>query len=545
MFAALLLGIVMIVGGLSALLYEREREQVMRSTALLERASVRLMQQVTAGVFDELVGDLLFLAEQNELEALVAGDAGARAALAAEYLAMMRHKAIYDQIRFLDRAGLERVRVNDANGAPVVVPEAALQDKRHRYYFSDVIVLEPGEVYVSPLDLNIEHGQIERPFKPMIRIGTPVVDAQGRKAGLVLLNVFGEHLLERLEAAATTALGEAMLLNHEGYWLLAPDPADRWGFMLPGRAERSFGRRFPQAWEQIQRERDGQIRNQNGLFSFVTLHPLHAGLVSSTGAAEPAAPSRVRLDAQSYTWVLVSWVPPAEIAAIGARILRQGVPMAAVTLVLLAVGAWFLAVAIVRGRVDQARLWELAHQDGLTGLPNRILFFDRLGHVHRNAQRYQRAYALLYLDLNGFKGINDRYGHAAGDEVLIAVARRLGQRIRGSDTVARIGGDELAVLLSEFTGTDAIRALGHELIALIEQPIPLAEVEVSLGASIGAAAYPIHGDTPDALLRGADQAMYQAKTQRLGFCFARSPSESESGAADDSSSVARASHADD
>jgi diguanylate cyclase (GGDEF)-like protein len=223
-------------------------------------------------------------------------------------------------------------------------------------------------------------------------------------------------------------------------------------------------------------------------------------------------------------------VPPSEIAAIAAQIRRRGLPIAAVALGLLAVGAWFLAAAIVRRRADQARLWELAHQDGLTGLPNRILFFDRLGHIHRNAQRYQRRYALLYLDLNGFKAINDRFGHDAGDEVLITVAQRLGQRIRGSDTVARIGGDELAVILSEFAETEALRALAHELIELIERPMQLGATEVSLGASIGAATYPTHGDSPDALLRGADQAMYRAKTQRLGVCFAAEPAASEADA---------------
>lgn len=520
LFLAFLAGVIILLTSLSALVHQAEWRQQLRSVETLERASVELMQQVIAGVFDDLVGDLLFLTEQNELQALLKGQEDTRAAVAAEYLALATHKGVYDQIRFLDAAGMEQVRVNYNAGAPSVVADADLQDKHRRYYFTDVIRLQPGEVFVSPFDLNIEQGAIERPLKPMIRIGTPVLDDQGRKAGILLLNYLGAHLLQRLREAAATGRGDPMLLNAEGDWLLAPDPDDTWGFMLPGREPRAFARRFPAIWSQMQQEARGQTLTPDGLFTFLTSYPLDPGLYSSTGASSAHAPSREQLGAERYAWFLVSHVSDVELDALRADVLQRGLLIGSGSFLLLAIGAWLLASAIARRRTAQKRLETLAHYDALTGLPNRVLFFDRLEHTHRNAQRYARRYGLLYLDLDGFKAVNDNHGHRAGDTVLATIAQRLKQRLRDSDTAARLGGDELAVLLSECPGLDATVAMGNELIALVEEPIPVDDGEVRIGVSIGAAVYPDHGDDPTSVLRCADQAMYRAKRQRRGVCLA-------------------------
>jgi diguanylate cyclase (GGDEF)-like protein len=187
---------------------------------------------------------------------------------------------------------------------------------------------------------------------------------------------------------------------------------------------------------------------------------------------------------------------------------------------LIAIGAWFLALAIVRRREYQKRLMTMAHYDNLTGLPNRTLFFDRLYFVHQNAARYGRRYGLLYIDLDGFKDINDRLGHDAGDGVLKEVGSRIKSGIRKSDTVARLGGDELAIILSEIGDIGAAVALGDKLIALISVPITLDQGVARVGASIGAALYPDHGATSDDVLACADQAMYVAKSRGKGACVA-------------------------
>jgi diguanylate cyclase (GGDEF)-like protein/PAS domain S-box-containing protein len=155
-----------------------------------------------------------------------------------------------------------------------------------------------------------------------------------------------------------------------------------------------------------------------------------------------------------------------------------------------------------------------AQHDPLTGLPNRLLLQDRLHQLIALAKRNETQVAVIFMDLDRFKPVNDTYGHAAGDQVLIDTARRLIQLIRSSDTVARLGGDEFVILLGCLESPqDEINQLAQRILDDIKQPIYLANVEepIYVGSSLGIALYPKDGIDPDILLRRADIAMYQAK----------------------------------
>ncbi|HEY0957244.1 MAG TPA: CHASE domain-containing protein [Roseateles sp.] len=175
----------------------------------------------------------------------------------------------------------------------------------------------------------------------------------------------------------------------------------------------------------------------------------------------------------------------------------------------------WMMVDITQSKAHEARMEHAALHDALTGLPNRLLLGDRLRQALHAAERNGQVFALAYLDLNGFKQINDTHGHDAGDEVLRAVASRLQAGLRASDTVARLGGDEFVVLLSPTQGpTEAELVLGRLLDAL-SQPITLTTgSQVAVGSSLGLANYPEDGRTPDALMRRADEAMYANKRAR-------------------------------
>ena len=160
---------------------------------------------------------------------------------------------------------------------------------------------------------------------------------------------------------------------------------------------------------------------------------------------------------------------------------------------------------------SQQRLEQMAYYDPLTRLPNRALLADRLQLALAKAQREQRVLAVCYLDLDGFKPINDTWGHAAGDELLIQVAQRLQNRVRGNDTIARLGGDEFVVLLVDLPTIDeGERALQRILEALMA-PFPVGAATATISASVGATFFPNDGADPDTLIRHADQAMYLAK----------------------------------
>lgn len=157
------------------------------------------------------------------------------------------------------------------------------------------------------------------------------------------------------------------------------------------------------------------------------------------------------------------------------------------------------------------RVGELAHSDPLTGLANRLLFEQRLREALYSASTQNLRLALLFIDLDGFKAVNDDLGHAAGDEVLKAVAARLRDAVRDGDTVARFGGDEFAVLLTDIRQDASVEALGRRLLTAIARSIPIANQQRQVGASIGVSLYPDHGDNGALLMERADQAMYAVK----------------------------------
>lgn len=188
-----------------------------------------------------------------------------------------------------------------------------------------------------------------------------------------------------------------------------------------------------------------------------------------------------------------------------------------------------------------AQLDFLAHHDPLTGVANRTRFRERLGAAVAKAGGEARC-ALLLIDLDGFKPINDRFGHAAGDAVLVEVARRLLRRVRESDLVARLGGDEFAVLLGDVPSPEQAEKRARELLAVFDRPVPFDGRAHPVAASVGLAVAPDHADTPDALLRAADAACYRAK-ERAGtaLCVFRPGSAVERAAAEDRTThVARA-----
>jgi diguanylate cyclase (GGDEF)-like protein/PAS domain S-box-containing protein len=159
----------------------------------------------------------------------------------------------------------------------------------------------------------------------------------------------------------------------------------------------------------------------------------------------------------------------------------------------------------------EAELNRIAHYDALTGIPNRVLLADRMKQAIAQTGREQRLLSICYLDLDGFKPINDTMGHEAGDQVLIEVAKRIGNTIRGGDTVARLGGDEFVVLLlGQEKGEESVATLERMLLS-ISQPIIVNGKSHSLSASIGVSMYPLDDEDSDTLLRHADQAMYVAK----------------------------------
>lgn len=159
--------------------------------------------------------------------------------------------------------------------------------------------------------------------------------------------------------------------------------------------------------------------------------------------------------------------------------------------------------------------------DPLTGLPNRVLFNDRLEHALAQAKRHNWIMAVMFMDLNGFKGINDTYGHDIGDSILQTISQRLMDNTRDDDTISRHGGDEFLYLLMEVRDEGDIASVAQNILNVIQVPCDVGVHDLTISASIGISIFPKDGTTADILVKRADKAMYHAKQTKSGYAFAQ------------------------
>jgi diguanylate cyclase (GGDEF)-like protein len=223
---------------------------------------------------------------------------------------------------------------------------------------------------------------------------------------------------------------------------------------------------------------------------------------------EPAT-SEIRPLSRDHVAIVVAGmlVAPAAVAFDAAGVAGLSVT----TAVAIALLALVFIVYVVGLLVDRASKEHRVHHDDLTGLPNRTLFHDRLARALAHGRRNDQPVGVLFIDLDRFKEVNDTFGHPAGDELLRAVAARLRRCLRDEDTLARLAGDEFAVLLPHLTGADDVLVVAERLMAALAEPVAVAEVRMVSTASIGVAVFPVDGADADELVASADAAMYRAK----------------------------------
>jgi methyl-accepting chemotaxis protein len=209
-----------------------------------------------------------------------------------DFLAFSKHKKIYHQVRFLDADGMEVVRVDRVRGESLIVPRERLQNKKKRYYFADTAKLPKGELMISPLDLNREHGQVEKPLRPVIRYGTPVYDDNGQLRGIVLFNVMAETFLD-LVRKKNTGSEQALFIDSKGYYYVHPDRAKEWGRKTDLAHGASFGEDYPEVAGQVVGARAPATVDQDNYLIAVSPVFLDKGRTSLLGDIVDIVPAEV------------------------------------------------------------------------------------------------------------------------------------------------------------------------------------------------------------------------------------------------------------
>ncbi|WP_456242865.1 response regulator [Solidesulfovibrio fructosivorans] len=265
----------------------------------------------------------------------------------ASYLLFAKDNPQYDQLRLLTKEGQEILRINNKDGQPWIVPGNELQIKSDRFYFKNSVDLSLGKIYTSPLDLNMEFGKLELPYKPMLRLAAPLRNAKGEVDAVLVLNYLGDVLLKKLHNRLEFAGQTVMLLNQDGYWLHGGGEND-WAFMFPERVAHTFEASHPELWRVINATPSGQVLGPDGLYTFATI-VLTPDRLPGSDVHRGEVPEQYR-----QTWKVVSLTPNAVLAQVRWRQWPLYASASALVLLLAVIGAYLHASRMLE-RQDAAQ----------------------------------------------------------------------------------------------------------------------------------------------------------------------------------------------
>ena len=467
--------------------------------------------------------------------------------LADTFAAMLKAHPEYFQIRLISTSqhGLELVRV-DRNGKNLTrVVGSDLQEKGSYPYVVGTYRLARGDIYLSDITINHEKGAHSGLNMPTVTVSTPVFSPQGKRLGLIAINIDLKGLSRLLKSNLPSSY-QLYLSNQAGDFLIHPDPAQTFGFdrgkriLIQDTFRPVLSLIHGKGTNVLTYVDDGRQKQKGHVAAFVRL-PFGDTIDKRfviLGLSEPLdiitrATAKLGWDTFQIILVfsglafilsmLVSRVVTGPLNAIVSAINRFSKEHVISTLPLTRkdeLGLLSRSFHDMQTQImahlselneNRKALDHLARHDTLTGLPNRRMFFDRLEHAIASSRRTGKRLAVLFVDLDRFKEINDTFGHAVGDKVLVNVAILLKSSVREVDTVARLGGDEFVVLIDMIDDSRHVTIIVRKLHNLFQHAIQTEGREIHVYASIGVGMFPGDGKDADELIHKADLAMYYSK----------------------------------
>ena len=469
---------------------------------------------------------------------------------------LIANNPTYLQIRLIsaNEHGLEKVRVDRDKSGPVRVTGDELQEKGYFPYVSDTLNMLHGSTYLSPIFINHERGAHAGLNQPTAIFATPVVDAANKTLGVIVINLDLKNAFDSL-ASDLPKTFQLFLANQQGDFLIHPTSSETFGF---DRGQRFLLQdEFPAAAALVERKTpEITVITNTGVYADAPLvtvfirasdRELYGANTLLLGIGQPMQQVLAKADELGDKIILIIGgvgIAGILLAVALARYITNPFNKLINTVQRFSVdqdigalptqrqdelGQLARNFLVMHNQIRQQfaelqqsheKMENLALHDALTSLPNRRLFLERLENAIARAQRSSQPLALLFIDLDKFKDINDCFGHEAGDAVLQSVAKRLSANVRETDTVARLGGDEFVVLLENVDSGDKVAELASKLCRNMYEPLPYASQILHISMSVGVSLYPQDGTTIDQLINNADRAMYQAKAdpdQRVRF----------------------------
>ncbi len=341
----------------------------------------------------------------------------------------LESKGFYDQIRFIDKDGLEKIRVNAGKEFADIVPEALLQNKASRYYFKDTIDLDPEDYYISRLDLNVENENIEVPYKPMIRFSKPIYDGE-KLIGVSVINYLANYLLDNfMDNIENSNSTDVFLLNEDGYWLFSSNNKFiEWGFMFSEYENSSFKNLEPVVWEKIKTNTEGFVETDQGIYTYTAVLPeseRQEGLTNIKsdnivlGEGNWYIVTFLSNDDDGYVEIYNGWSYLRYIFVDHLK-LTLGIIMS--ILLLSVIFGWYLRTKIQAEKSSK--------YDEMTLAYHRQYGLGKAEELYKHCMKNKLSLGIIFCDINGLKHVNDTYGHEVGDTLIKAIAQTIQQEIR-------------------------------------------------------------------------------------------------------------------
>ena len=470
-----------------------------------EQRIVNLESDMLGKEFSMILSDLYYL--HHAYESLL-NDPENHEYVSENWRVFSTQRTIYDQIRYIDFNGDERIRVNYLDSGSDVVAKSDLQNKKDRYYFYETAKLQEEMIYVSQLDLNIERGLIETPYKPMIRFSTPVYDDSGNLQGIIVLNYLAENLLKGFRELAVNSRGEIALLNSQSYWISSDDNSREWNFMFDEKKEQKFESDHSDEWGKILADKK-QFVTSDGLFTALKVNINH-----KFNLVDNKVDSRIVLG-DGY-WHIVSKVSKNDAVEIEYLVNKNVLIMDVLRknsnyFILMTLISTIMGFLVYVNKKTYMKIKYYSEYDSLTHVFNRRAGFAKLKELAPSDDRRRLKVSLCYIDINGLKEVNDNLGHQYGDELIVTATQIIKSEIREQDFLMRLGGDEFLIV---FSGIDAMEAekVWQRIAASCDEVNANESRDYLISLSHGLVDF---GDTKnndiDDLIKIADEKMYAEK----------------------------------